>query len=148
MATLEATGRGCFWHTERKNSLSSASSGIAAASNRAPLGSLSGGVLRGHQPQKSRQLADVLDLAPVPNAGHQLASYDPANPGKRLQISDTARQLGVVVAKAAYLSGGFNDLLFTKLQTVEQPIKLKTNGGRTGKFPQFVFHYQRPLAAS
>src|SRR4030095_10136203 len=39
------------------------------------------------------------------------------------------------------------DLLLVKLQTVEQPIELKAHGGRTGKFPQFLFHQERPLAA-
>jgi hypothetical protein len=99
-----------------------AQSGIPAVSNRATLGSLSGGALRGHQPQKGWQLADTSELTPVPDAGHQLASHDPANAGRRLQISDTARQLGVVLAKAANLAGSLKDLLLTKLQTVEQLI--------------------------
>src|SRR6266576_3081545 len=53
-----------------------AQSWISTVSNRAASGSLSGGSLSGHQPQK----------------GRQLAGYDPANPGKRFQIPNTLRQ--------------------------------------------------------
>ena len=115
-------------------------------SNRAPLGSLPGGVFGGNQTQKSRQLADVFDLAPVPNAGQKLAGHDPADPGKCFQMLDTLRQFRVGLAKAADLSGRLKDLLLVKLQTVEQPIELKAHGGRTGKFPKFLFDQERPLA--
>src|SRR5262249_28688383 len=53
----------------------------------------------------------------------------------------------VGLAKAADLSGRLKDLLLIKLQTVEQPIELKAHGARTGKFPQFLFDQERPLAA-
>jgi ABC transporter substrate binding protein len=122
-------------------------SSVTGVSNRAALGSLPGGVLGGNQTQKSRQLADVFDLAPVPNARHKLAGHDPADPGKCFQILDTLRQFRVGLAKAADLSGHLKDLLLVKLQTVEQPIELKAHGGRTGKFPQFLFHQERPLTA-
>ena len=59
---------------------------ISTVSNRSSLGSLSGGSLGGNQPQKGRQLTNVFDLAPVPDAGHHLAGHDPAEPGKRFQI--------------------------------------------------------------
>ena len=55
-----------------------AKSWVSAMSNRASLGSLSSGVFGGHQTQKSRQLANVFDLAPVSNAGQKLAAHDPA----------------------------------------------------------------------
>src|SRR4030095_11052639 len=122
-------------------------SSVTGVSNRAALGSHPGGVLGGNQTQKSRQLADVFDLAPVPNAGQKLAGHDPSDPGKCFQILDTLRQFRVGLAKAAALSGGLKDLLLVKLQTVEQPIELKAHGGRTGKVPQFVFDQERPLAA-
>src|SRR5215467_14502315 len=122
-------------------------SSIAGVGNRAPLGSLPGRVLGGNQTQKSRQLADVFDLAPVPHAGQKLAGHDPADPGKCFQILDTLRQFRVGLAKAADLSGRLKDLLLIKLQTVEQPIELKAHGARTGKFPQFLFDQERPLAA-
>jgi len=95
---------------------------VAGVGNRAPLGSFPGGVLGGNQTQKSRQLANVFDLAPIPNAGHKLAGHDPADPGKRFQILDTPKQFRVGLAKAADLSGRLKDLLLVKLQTVEQPI--------------------------
>src|SRR5262245_47536495 len=122
-------------------------SSIAGVGNRAPLGSLPGRVLGGNQTQKSRQLADVFDLAPVPHAGQKLAGHDPADPGKCFQILDTLRQFRVGQAKAANLSGRLKDLLLVKLQTVEQPIELKAHGARTGKFPKFLFDQERPLAA-
>ena len=55
-----------------------AQSSIAGVGNRAALGSLPGGALGGNQAQKSRQLANVFNLAPIPDAGHQLARHDPA----------------------------------------------------------------------
>src|SRR4029077_20624303 len=125
-----------------------AKSWVSAMSNRAALGSLPGGVLGGNQTQKSRQLADVFDLAPVSNAGQKLAAHDPADPGHRRYILNTLRQFRIVVAKTADLSGRLKDLLLIKLQTVEQPIELKAQGARTGKFSQFLFHQERPLAAS
>src|SRR5258706_10080624 len=122
-------------------------SSIAAVSNRAALGSLSGGSLGGNQTQKSWQLANVFDLAPVPDAGHQLAGHDPADPGKRFQILNTLRQFRVGLAKAANLSGGLEDLLLVKLQTIEQPIELKAHHRGAGKLSQLVFDQKRPLAA-
>ncbi len=83
----------------------SSQSGISTVSNRAAIGSLSGGSLGGNQTQKGRQLANVFDLAPVPDASHELASHDPAEPGKRFQILDTARQLRVVLTMAANRAG-------------------------------------------
>src|SRR5216684_149521 len=50
-----------------------AQSWISTVSNRAASGSLSGGALGGHQPQKGRHLTNVFDLAPVPDTGHHLA---------------------------------------------------------------------------
>ena len=61
---------------------------ISAVSNRAAIGSLSGGTLGGHQSQKGRQLANVFDQAPVPDARHQLAGHNPADAGNGLQILD------------------------------------------------------------
>src|SRR4029434_8203385 len=122
-------------------------SSVTGVSNRGALGARAGGGLGGNQTKKSRRLADVFDLAPVPNAGQKLAGHDPADPGKRSQILDTLRQFRVGLAKAANLSGGLKDLLLVKFQTVEQPIELKAHGGRTGKFPQFLFDQERPLAA-
>src|SRR5215208_1766067 len=122
-------------------------SSITGVSNRAALGSLPGGVLSGNQAQKSRQLANVFDLAPVSNASHQLTGHDPADPGKRFQIMDALKQFRLALAKAANLSGRLKHLLLIKLQTVKQPVELETHGARTGKFPQFLFHQQRPLAA-
>ena len=89
-------------------------------SNRAAIGSLSGGSLGGYQPQEGRQLANVFDLAPVPDTGHHLAGHDPADPGKSFQILDTLRQFRVVLTKTANLAGGLKDLLLAKLQTVQQ----------------------------
>jgi hypothetical protein len=102
-----------------------AQSGISAVRNRAASGSLPGGSLGGHQPQKGRQLTNGFDLAPVPDAGHHLAGHDPADPGNAFQILDALRQLRIVLAKAANLAGGLKDLLLPKLQVVQQPIELK-----------------------
>src|SRR6266480_6329280 len=77
-----------------------AQSWISAVSNRAASGSLPGGALGGHQPQKGRHLTNVFDLAPVPDTGHHLAGHDPADPGKRFEIVYTLRQFRVVVTKA------------------------------------------------
>ena len=111
-------------------------SGISAVSNRAAIGSLSGGSLGGNQPQKGRQLANVFDLAPVPDTGHHLAGHDPADPGKRCQILYTLRQLRVVLTKAANLAGGLKDLFLVKLQIVQQLIELKAHHRRAGKLSQ------------
>ena len=116
-------------------------------SNRAASGSLSGGALGGHQPQKGRHLTNVFDLAPVPDTGHHLAGHDPADPGKRFEIVYTLRQFRVVVTKAANLTGGLKDLLLPKLQIVQQLIELKAHHRRAWKLSQLGFDQKRPLAA-
>lgn len=45
---------------------------VSRLGDRSPIGSISGGVLGGHQSQKSSQLADVFKLAPIPDAGQKL----------------------------------------------------------------------------
>src|SRR5258705_3092779 len=124
-----------------------AQSWISTVSNRAASGSLSGGALGGHQPQKGRHLTNVFDLAPVPDTGHHLAGHDPADPGKRFEIVYTLRQFRVVLTKAANLTGGLKDLFLSKLQVVQQLIELKAHHRRAGKLSQLGFDQKRPLAA-
>src|SRR5882672_5175660 len=124
-----------------------AQSWISTVSNRAASGSLSGGALGGHQPQKGKHLTNVFDLAPVPDTGHHLAGHDPADPGKRFEIVYTLRQFRVVVTKAANLTGGLKDLLLPKLQIVQQLIELKAHHRRAWKLSQLGFDQKRPLAA-
>src|SRR5437870_1288329 len=50
---------------------------ISSASNRSAIGSLAGGVFAGHQTQKASQLANVVKLSPVPDAGQKLARHNP-----------------------------------------------------------------------
>ena len=69
---------------------------ISAVGNRAAIGSLSGGVLGGHQSQKPCQLANVFNLAPVADPGQQLAGHNPADPRNRLQVLNTLGQFRVV----------------------------------------------------
>ena len=65
------------------------SPGISLVSDRAASDSLSGGVLGGHETQKGRQLTNVFDLAPVPDAGqHWLATIQPI-PRNGFQILKT-----------------------------------------------------------
>ena len=73
-------------------------------SNRAAIGSLSGGTLGGHQSQKGRQLANVFGLAPVPGARQQLGGHNPADAGAGVQIVDTERELWVRSTIAARLA--------------------------------------------
>src|SRR6266566_4294506 len=124
-----------------------AQSWISTVSNRAASGSLSGGALGGHQPQKGRHLTNVFDLAPVPDTGHHLAGHDPADPGKRFEIVYTLRQFRVVLTKAANLTGGLKDLFLPKLQVVQQLLELKVHHRRAGKLSQLGFDQKRPLAA-
>src|SRR4030095_4473289 len=46
---------------------------ISSTGDRPPIHSLSGGVLGGHQAQKATQLADVVKLSPIADAGQALA---------------------------------------------------------------------------
>src|SRR4030095_10610547 len=59
---------------------------ISSTGDRPPLNSLSGGVLGGHQAQKATHLGDVVKLAPIADAGQELAGRNPADAGKRHQI--------------------------------------------------------------
>ena len=106
---------------------------ISRVGDRSPIGSLSGGVLGGHQAQKASQLADIFKLAPIADAGQKLTGHDPADPGKRHQILDALGQFGIVLTEAADLFGRLKNLLFGKLQTVEQLIELKAHRPRAGK---------------
>ena len=77
---------------------------IASAGDRPPIRSLTGGVLGGHQAQKATQLADVVKLSPITDAGQELAGHNPADAGKCHQILHTLRQFGIVLAVTANLS--------------------------------------------
>ena len=56
---------------------------ISGMGDRSPIGSISGGVLRGDQTQKPCQLADVFKLSPIADPGQKLTGHDPTNPGNR-----------------------------------------------------------------
>src|SRR6266704_5135097 len=120
---------------------------ISSVGDRTPIGSLSGGVLGGDQTQKASQLADVLKLSPIANAGQKLAGHNPADPRHAHHILDTLRQFRIVLAEAANLSGRLKHLLLVKLQAVQQLIELKAHDRGAREFSQFVFDHERPLAA-
>ena len=65
---------------------------ISRMGNRSAIGSISGRVLRGDHAQKPCQLADVFNLAPISDPGHQLARYNPADPGDAPQVLYTLGQ--------------------------------------------------------
>ena len=120
---------------------------IPAMSDRPSVGFIAGGVLRRNQAQKSSQLADVFKLPPIADPGQKLAGHNPADPRHRHHILDTPRQFGIVLTETADLLGRLKNLLFIKIQAVEQLIELKAHGRRTRKCPQLLFHDQRPLTA-
>ena len=59
---------------------------IASAGDRPPIHSLTGGVLGGNQAQKATQLADVIKLSPIADAGQELAGANPADAGNCLSV--------------------------------------------------------------
>ena len=120
---------------------------ISSAGDRSPINSLPGGVLGGHQSQKPSQLTDVIQLSPIADAGQELAGGNPADAGKRHQILDTLRQFGIIAAETTDLGDRLKNLLFVKLQTVEQLIQLKAHRPRAGKLSQFILDHKRPLTA-
>ena len=120
---------------------------ISSTGDRPPINSLSGGVLGGHQAQKATQLADVVKLSPIADAGQELAGRNPADAGKRHQILDTLRQLGILAAETTDLGYRLKNLLLVKLQTVKQLIQLKAHRPRAGKLSQFILDHKRPLTA-
>src|SRR5262245_50852003 len=120
---------------------------ISSTGDRSPINSLPGGVLGGHQAQKATQLAYVVKLSPIADAGQELAGRNPADAGKRHQILDTLRQLGILAAETTDLGDRLKNLLLVKLQTVKQLIQLKAHRPRAGKLSQFILHQERPLTA-
>ena len=104
-------------------------------------------MLGGHQAQKATQLADVIKLSPIADAGQELAGGNPADAGKCHQILHTLKQLGIVLAETANLSYRLKNLLLVKLQSVKQLIQLKAHRPRAGKLAQFILHQERPLTA-
>src|SRR5262245_43610136 len=118
---------------------------VSRVGDRSSIGSLSGGVLGRDQPEKSSQLTDVLKFSPIPNASQKLTGHNPANPWNRHQVLNALRQLGIMAAKAANLSGHLQNLFLGKLQTVKQSIELKAHGLRTLKLAQLVLDHERPL---
>ena len=130
----------------RLNQLASKPS-VAKAGNRAPIYPISRGVLGWHQAQKASQLPDIVDFTPVSNARQKLASHNPADPRDAHQVGNGLRQFGIFFTEPANLFGTAQHLLFSKLQTVEQLIKLKTYATRARKLSQLSLHPQCPLAA-
>src|SRR5713226_5654591 len=121
---------------------------VSRLGDRSPIGSISGGVLGGHQSQTSSQLADVFKLAPLPDAGQKLPGHNPADPRHAHHILHAPGQFGIVLTEAAHLLGGLNNLLLVKLQTVKQLIELKAYCRGAGKLSQFILDQKRPLTAS
>src|SRR5688572_6370347 len=130
----------------RLNQLASKPS-VAKAGNRAPIYPISRGVLCRHQAQKASQLPGIVDFTPVSNARQKLASHNPADPRDAHQVGNGLRQFGIFFTEPANLFGTAQHLLFSKLQTVEQLIKLKTYATRARKLSQLSLHSQCPLAA-
>src|SRR5262244_1067021 len=119
---------------------------VSRVSDRSPLGSLSSGVLGGHQAQKTSQLADIFQLAPVPNTSQEVAGHNPADPRHRHHILYTLRQFWVGLAETANLFCRLQNLLFRERQTVEQLIELKAHRVRARQLSQLLLYQQRPLA--
>ena len=84
---------------------------ISRMGNRSAIGSISGRVLRGDHTQKPCQLADIFNLAPISDPGHQLARYNPADPGDAPQVLYTLGQFRIALTEAADLSGRLHRLL-------------------------------------
>src|SRR5215813_11807413 len=74
---------------------------VSTMGDRSPMGFLSRRALAGNQSQKPCQLAHVLKLPPVADAGQELTGHNPANPTDTHHILNALRQLRVVVAKLA-----------------------------------------------
>src|SRR5262249_3199393 len=88
-----------------------------------------------------------VDLTPVSNTGQKLARHNPADPRDAHQVLHRLRQLFILFTKPANLFATVDHLLFTKFQTVEQLIELKTNTTGTLKLSHLSLDAQRPLPA-
>src|SRR5262245_56841609 len=163
IATRSPTPRGWRRQTERKNSRSSPSWRIAdqevwmslLLSRPSPLWVIAprwvfSPVERslGNQSQKPCQLAHVLKLPPVADAGQELTGHNPANPTDTHHILNALRQLRVVVAILANFFTHLLALLRRKLHPVQQLIELEAYALRALKLSQLGFTFQRPLAPS
>src|SRR5713226_3301835 len=121
---------------------------IAGVGDGAPLRSVSRGVLGGHQAQKSGQLADIFQLAPIADPRQHLTCDNPAEARNRPQILDALRQFGIALTETPDLFRRLQNLLLMKRQTVEQLLELKADRRRTGQGSERLCHRPRPLAAS
>jgi hypothetical protein len=131
--TTHETSFAFFLHPDQRETACS------SAGDRSPIGSPAGGVFAGHQTQKATQLADVLKLSLIPDAGQKLARHNPADAGNRHQVLYTLGQLWIILKKAADLSGRLKDLLLVKFQAVEQLIRFKARRPEQGSFRSLSF---------
>src|SRR5262249_15867337 len=122
--------------------------GVSTMGDRSPMGFLSRRALAGNQSQKPCQLAHVLKLSTVADAGQELTGHNPANPTDTHHILNAPRQLRVVVAKLANFFTHLHPLLLRKLHPVQQLIELEAYALRALKLSQLGFNFQRPLAPS
>src|SRR5262245_42143986 len=121
---------------------------VSTMGDRSPMGFLSRRALAGNQSQKPCQLAHVLKLPPVADAGQELTGHNPANPTDTHHILNALRQLRVVVAKLANFFTHLHPLLLRKLHPVQQLIELEAYALRALKLSQLGFNFQRSLAPS
>ena len=82
---------------------------VSRVGDRSPLGSVSRRVLGGDHAQTSGQLAEVFQLAPIPDPGQQLTGHNPAAPRNPYQVLDPLRQLGLVLTKTPDLLSAYPD---------------------------------------
>ena len=118
---------------------------VSHTGNRSSINRIARGVLSRHQAQEATQLSNIVDLAPVSNAGQKLAPHNPADPGDAPQVFNRPRQFRIFFTETANLFGSVHDLLFTKFQIVEQLIEFKTHDPRTRKLSELVLDHERPL---
>src|SRR5262245_38300724 len=121
---------------------------VSSVGDRSPMGFLSRRALAGNQSQKPSELAHVLKLPPVADAGQELTGHNPANPTNTHHILNALQELRVVVAKLANFFTHLHPLLLRKLHPVQQLIEFEAYALRARKLSQLGFNFQRPLAPS
>src|SRR5215475_193658 len=121
---------------------------VSTMGDRSPMGFLSRRVLAGNQSQKPSELAHVLKLPPVADAGQELTAHNPANPTNTHHILNALQELRVVLAKLANFFTHLHYLLLRKLYPVQQLIEFEAYALRALKLSQLGFNFQRPLAPS
>src|SRR5262245_11541697 len=117
---------------------------VSSMGDRSPMGFLSRRALAGNQSQKPSELAHVLKLPPVADAGQELTAHNPANPTNTHHILNALQELRVVLAKLANFFTHLHYLLLRKLHPVQQLIELEAYALRALKLSQLGRNVPRP----